>query len=353
MARISDVARHAGVSVATVSRHLAGQKVRRAAPIQAAIEALDFRPSALARSLQSGVTRSIGVVVPDVTNPFFAAVVKGVESASRQTAHNIFLSNTDESIHRERQVLGNLVGRVDGVILAPAREDTDNTADLRRTGVPIVLLDRWIRDSDVFDCVLIDNEGGAAQATDHLLQLGHERIGFISGPLDTTPGRGRHDGFMAALDRADMDLDPALVQFGDFRQDSGYQATLRLLGLPSAPTAIFVANNLMSIGALRALHDMGVGVPEELSFLGFDDLDLGDLLSPPLTTVSRPMAEQGVLAMRLLRNRIEGTTRAEPRRIVLATSLAVRGSCAPPHAADGTATDAIRLSPPLPEGNVS
>jgi DNA-binding LacI/PurR family transcriptional regulator len=285
--------------------------------VQSAIAELNFWPSQVARTLKSGVTRSVGVVVPDVTNPFFAAVVKGVESVSRQLALNIFLSNTDESVELECALLHELVGRVDGVILAPAKEASDNTHGLRRAGVPIVLLDRQLTARTELDCVLIDNEGGAARAVEHLVELGHERIGYV-----------------AACEAAGLELEPELTQLGDFKRESGYQATLRLLGLPRPPTAIFAANNLMSIGALQALHHMGVRVPQQLSFIGFDDLELGELLSPPLTAVSRPMVEQGVLAMRLLSNRIERTSDPEPRNIVLETRLVTRRSCAPPPSVD-------------------
>jgi DNA-binding LacI/PurR family transcriptional regulator len=345
MATIWDVARRAGVSSTTVSRHLAGQRVREAAAVQASIEALDFRANEVARSLKSGVTRTIGLVVPDVSNPFFAAVAKGVESVSRQLELNVFLSNTDENDERERAVLRGLIGRVDGVILAPAREKSDNTAELRRAGVPIVLLDRRLEDGEDLDCVLVDSAGGAAQAAEHLLGLGHQRFGLISGPLDTTPGRERYEGFTAALEAAGVHLDPALMQMGDFKEDSGYQAALRLLGLPFAVTAIFAANNLMSIGALQALHHLGVRVPEEVSFIGFDDLELAELLSPPLTVISRPTIEQGVLAMRLLRNRIEGKGRGRAQHIVLDTRLTVRGSCQRLHTSD----DVSDVTTPAPQ----
>ncbi len=337
MATIGDVARMAGVSTTTVSRHLAGQKIRQVAAVEATIATLDFRASAAARSLKSGVTRSIGLVVPDVSNPFFAAVAKGVESVSRQLDLNVFLSNTDESVDRERSVLRGLIGRVDGVILAAARESSDNTEALRRAGVPIVLLDRRLSGCDDLDSVLVDSEGGATQAAEHLLSLGHRRIGLINGPLDTTPGRQRCEGFVAALSAAEVELDPALVQMGDFKDDSGYQATLRLLGLPVAVTAIFSANNLMSIGVLRALDHIGVRVPDELSFVGFDDLELAEMLSPPLSVISRPAVEQGVLAMRLLRNRIEGNGPPNAQHIVLGTTLTVRGSCGPPQRPDSFA----------------
>ncbi len=349
MVTIGDVAKQARVSTTTVSRHLAGQRVREAAAVQASIEALNFRANEMARSLKSGVTRTIGLVVPDVSNPFFAAVTKGVESVSRQLELNVFLSNTDENVERERAVLHGLIGRVDGVILAPAREESDNTAELRRARVPIVLLDRRLTDGDDLDCVLVDSTGGASQAARHLLSLGHHRIGLISGPLDTTPGRERYEGFTAALRAAGGDIDPALVQMGDFKTESGYQAALRLLGLPVAPTAIFSANNLMSIGALRALHDMGVRIPDELSLIGFDDLELAELLSPPLTVISRPAVEQGVLAMRLLRNRIEAKRSGRAQHIVLDTRLTVRGSCRQLHGS----SDGSDPSSPVPAGRLS
>ena len=213
--------------------------------------------------------------------------------------------------------------------------------------MPIVLLDRRLSGCDDLDSVLVDSEGGAAQAAEHLLRLGHRRIGLVDGPLDTTPGRARHEGFVTALSTAGVELDPLLIQMGDFKDESGYQATLRLLGLPMPVTAIFSANNLMSIGVLRALDHMGVRVPEELSFVGFDDLDLAEMLSPPLSVISRPAVEQGVLAMRLLRNRIEGNGPPKAQHIVLDTTLTVRGSSGPPQRSPDGLAD-ISTSPAYP-----
>lgn len=276
------------------------------------------------------MTRAIGVVVPDVTNPYFAAVVKGIEAVARQERYRIYLGNTDESVERENEVLGGLVGVVDGLVLAPATEQDETPLALRRAGVPVIFLDREIEGGMYFDSVLVDNAGGAQAAVQHLVSLGHERIGFISGPLDTTPGRGRYEGFQAALGSAGIEPEPNLLYDGDFRQDSGYQGALRLLALERPPTAIFTANNLMSIGALHAFHHMGVRLPDDLSFVGFDDLDLGELLAPPLTVIDRPSEEQGALAARLLLNRLGGRAAASPSRVVLQTRLLVRGSTAAP-----------------------
>lgn len=325
MATISDVARRAGVSAATVSRYLNGEPVRAEERVRDAIAALDFRPSAVARSLKSGRTRTIGLVIPDVTNPFFAAVVKGVESVAREAGYTISLFNTDESVERESQLVQDLAERVDGLILAPVSEEDPVPERGRRRGVPIVFLDRDVAGT-AFDAVLIDNYGGGRQAAEHLLKLGHEHVAIVSGPLESTPGRGRFEGFTETLRAAGLELAPDYVQIADFRRHGGYQATLRLLGLAAPPSAIFVANNLMTIGALHAIHEIGVKVPEHLSIVGFDDLDLADLLAAPLTVVDRPMEEQGVLAIRLLLSRLDGTNAGEPRHVVLETRLIERGS---------------------------
>lgn len=328
---IHDVANAAGVSVATVSRHLQGTNVRAADQIRLAIEELGFRPQHAARSLKSGVTRSVAVVVPDITDPYFAAVVKGVETISRLDGYNIFLYNTEEDGRREAAILADLHGRVDGVILTPADESPEAEARLMATGMPIVLLDREFGTSGRFDSVVIDNEGGAAQAARYLLELGHTEIALVSGPLATTPGRTRHDGFLAVLSAAGIELPASHVVLSDFREEGGYQAALRMLALQSPPTAIFATNNLMCVGVLHALHDMRVSLPTEISVLGFDDLHLAELLNPPLTVISRPMEEQGTLAMRLLLNLLGGGS-TRPRRIELDTRLVIRESCAAPAA---------------------
>jgi LacI family transcriptional regulator len=329
---ISDVARHAGVSPATVSRYLKGVPVRAEGRVRDAIEALAFRPNAVARSLKSGATMTIGLVIPDVTNPFFAAVVKGVESVARGAGYTTSLFNTDESVDRESELVEILADRVDGLILAPVTEGDPVPERGRGRGVPIVFVDRDVPGS-AFDAVLIDNHGGGRAAASHLLEAGHERVAIVSGPLASTPGRGRFEGFSEAVRAAGLELAHEYVQGGDFRTDGGYQAMLRLLGLAEPPTGVFVANNLMTIGALRAVHDVGIRVPEQLSIVGFDDLDVSDLLAPPLTVVDRPMEEQGVLAMRLLLSRLDRTYDGPPRRIVLDTRLLARGSCSRPQAA--------------------
>lgn len=333
MATIHDVAARAGVSAATVSRFLRGQRVRSPEAIQAAVDELGYWPSAAAQSLKSGRTRTIGVVVPDITNPYFAAVVKGMESVTRSEGYRIILANTDESSEREDELLADMVRRVDGVVLAPATEQDETPLHVRDADVPLVFVDRDLAGGEHFDAVLVNNDEGGRQAAAHLLALGHTRIAAISGSQDSTPGRCRREGFVAALAAAGVELEAAHDLIGDFREESGYQLTISLLSRPEPPTALFTANNLMTLGALKALHDMRVDVPGRMSLIGFDDLDTGPLLRPPLTVIDRPMVEQGVLAMRLLLRRFEGAYADDaPRRIVLDTKLVERASTAPPRA---------------------
>jgi LacI family transcriptional regulator len=335
VATIHDVAARAGVSPATVSRFLRGQRVRSPETIQAAVDELGYWPSAAAQSLKSGRTRTIGVVVPDITNPYFAAVVKGMESVTRSQRYRILLANTDESSEREDEVLADMVRQVDGVVLAPATEQDQTPLHLRDANVPLVFIDRDLAGGEHFDSVLVNNHDGGRQAAAHLLSLGHTRIATISGNQDTTPGRCRREGFMETLAASGLDIPPDHDLNGDFREESGYQLTLSLLSLPEPPTAIFTANNLMTLGALKALHDMRVDIPSQVSLIGFDDLDTGPLLRPPLTVIDRPMVEQGVLAMRLLLRRFnEQYADDMPRRIVLDTKLVERASTAPPRPGD-------------------
>lgn len=328
MSNISDVARRAGVSTATVSRYLRGMPVRSGESIKVAIEELGYHPSAVAQGLRSGLHYAIAVVVPDITNPFFAAVVKGIESICREGPYQVILLNTDESSRSEDEVLKNIVRRVDGIILTPATEGTYNAEQLQRcqdAGTPLVLVDRDIP-SQEFDCVLVDNRRGAEMAADYLLSLRHTKVATIRGTMTTTPGRERFEAFRDRLREAGVDLPSEYCRDGDFRESGGYQAMLELMSLPTPPTAVFSANNLMTAGALKALGALRLKVPEKVSVIGFDDLQLGELLEAPLTCVTRDAVRQGAIATRMLLSQLEGT-HGGARKIILDVSLLERSSC--------------------------
>ena len=340
---ISDVARRAGVSSSTVSRHMMGRAVKARDAIEEAVAALGYRPSPIAQSLRSGRTMTIAMLVPDISNPFFGAAVKGAEAIARTRDYSLALYNTDESESIESRILERLRGRVDGVVMAPSVESDSAPLRLREHGVPVVFIDREIAGPTLFDTVLVDNQGGTAQAVNHLLDLGHRRLGIIRGPVASTPARLRYESFRDTLAERGLDPAEAAIEDADFREEGGYQAMLRLLSHSQPPTGVFVSNNEMTVGAVRAVRELGVSMPEELSLVGFDDHVVAALMTPALTVVNRPSEEQGAIAMRLLLHRLSGTAEDQARRIVLATNLVVRGSTCPPPGA--TAAGEARRAP--------
>jgi LacI family transcriptional regulator len=331
MTNIQDVAKAAGVSTASVTRYLAGQTIRRADAVKQAIDELGYRPSHVARSLKTGRHDSIGVIVPDISNPFFAALVKGVEREMRPHGMQVILGNSDEDAGREEALVRELSQRTDGIIMAPLTENDEIPLALMKTGIALVFVDRDIASGPDVDRVLVDNASGVRQAVDHLVGLGHTRIAAISGPLDSTPGRMRHEALLSSFAHHGIAADDSLLRIGDFREASGRAAIQEIWAAPERPTAVFVANNLMTTGALTALMEMGVRVPSDLSVVGFDDLPLAALLDPPLTVISRPDVDQGAAAARLLVERLgeAGRPSSAPhptQSLVLPVELVVRGS---------------------------
>lgn len=350
MATIHDVARLAGVSIASVSRMLAGENVRSAEAIRRAIDDLGYRPNASARGLRLGKHHCIAVIVPDIANPYFAALVRGIEERVMTRGFRIIVASSDEQFSAESALLGNLVDAVDAVAIVPAEEGARTRRMLSELNKPVVLIDRSVGDEPGFDLVHVDNASGARAAADYLLSLGHRRIGIISGRQDTIPGRARHQAFLATLAAAGIAVPAEAVKIGEFSRDFGRHAAQELIdqgligrglggqspiehGPIAGITAVFVANNTMAQGALLALHAAGVSIPEHLSFLCFDDFDLAELLPAPVTVISRPAIAEGHAAADLLLQRIEhfGSTHQPPlEHKVLPVSLTIRQSCAAP-----------------------
>jgi DNA-binding LacI/PurR family transcriptional regulator len=332
MSTIRDVARRAGVSVSTVSRvlnhrpHVNSDLTER---VLLAIDELNYRPSRVAQRLRATHSKLVGVIFSDISNPFYIHVLRGIEHVLSLSGSSVLIGNADANTDRETSFIRLMQTEdVAGLIIAPTREDSPALADAIEEGLAVVVIDRQMRNTDV-DTVLVDNFQGSLEAIHHLIQLGHTRIGMVSGPLHLTTGRERYGGYLQAMTDAGLRVDSSLTCFGDYRQSSGYELAQQLINLPDPPTAMFVANNQMTIGALNAIHEAGRNIPSDIAVVGFDDLSWAISLNPPLTTVAQPTFEIGVHAARLLLERI-----ADPLRpahtVVLETELIVRASCGSP-----------------------
>lgn len=325
-ATISDVAKKVGVSESTISRFLSGFKVRNSEAIKRAIKELNYRPNIMARNLKSGKTGMIAVVVPDVTNPFFASVVRGAELAAGDD-YMIQLISTSDDAEREASAIKRLIGRVDGLIYVPSQENSSALSIVDAGSLPIVFVDRVVTKAKGFDSVLADNFSGGQLAVDHLVSHGHTDIAHIAGPISSTPGKARADGYQAGLKQHKIKLRSELLIESDFTVFGGYQAMMSLLSMKQPPTAVFVGNNLMTIGALKALQESEVAVPDQMALIGFDDHELSDLVNPPLTVISRDAHLQGALAMATLLERIRDGYQFPPKQLKVEVDLVLRNSC--------------------------
>jgi LacI family transcriptional regulator, galactose operon repressor len=334
MATMNDVARVAQVSIATVShvinstRFVSPERVER---VHAAMRELDYMPDATARSLRVGRTQTLGLVIPDNSNPFFAELARSIEEAGFEAGYTTIFGNSIERPDRERQYVRTLLSkRVDGLIIAPSRtRDRALTTLLRKAKIPIVVVDREgaLPGADV---VVYDNVDGSRQAAEHLLELGHTDFASVAGPPDLIPAAERLEGFLSALSDAGLTVPEEGVVAADFHFEGGRDATAKLLEGGHPFTALFAANDLMAAGAIRELTARGLSVPRDVSVVGFDDVPLAEMTSPALTTVRQPLQAMGDTAVSVLLSRIAGTGSDKPGRHVLPTSLVVRDSTARP-----------------------
>jgi DNA-binding LacI/PurR family transcriptional regulator len=327
---LTELARKLKLSPSTVSRAISRPDL--VAPetrerILAAVSKHGYRPNGIARSLRRGESNTIGVIVSDLKNPFYSTVAKAIENAVSLRGFSCVICDADESDEKEAQALELLAQlKVRGIIHAFTGGDVATLRRLKDEGLPLIEIDRRSGLPGV-DAVLLDNAMGSRLAAEHLLELGHRRIGIISGPMRLTTGRQRHDGFAGTLAKRGAPLADEYVQVGDFREPSGYQATRALLDLAERPTALFVANNEMMAGALSALREEGVRIPADISLISFDDVRWAKYVDPPLTIIAQPTEQFGTVAAELFFERLHGRSRPEVR--ILEPTLVVRESCAP------------------------
>jgi LacI family transcriptional regulator len=328
---IRDVARLSGVSPMTVSRVI--NESERVSPetrrrVDKAIADLGYVPSRLARGLSRQRTGTIAVIVPDVANPFFTLIVRAAEEVARRADYRVILCDTRADLAVERDAIGEMLAqRVEGIVIAPVSDRS--SAHLRRLdrfGVPFVLIDRTVEGVDA-DAVLGDSEAGARQLVQHLISLGHRRIGMVVESDEVSTARDRRHGYDAALAGAGIQLDPTLVVHAAVDPGGGFEGMSRLLELEEAPTAVFTVNNLVAVGAIEAVRAAGMEVPDDVALVCFDDIEYASRLYPFLTAMEQPAETFGALGTQLLLERIEGRGSERKRMVVLPGQFTVRRSC--------------------------
>lgn len=329
---IQDVADASGVAPSTVSKALAGKlhvrpetKVR----VLEAARSLGYRASSVARGLRLQQTWSVGLVLADVSNPFFPDIVRGIEDVLWTHEYNLIVCNTDYRKDKEAAYLQHLLAKqLDGLILASTASDSDEVPRLQAQGIPFVMLNRR-HQSVRTDYVGMDNDGGVRAAMNHLHALGHRRFAFIRGRADSSAAQERFEAYRAMLKALGLSFDAALVATGDYSIDAGRAAAAQFLALSELPTAIVSANDFMAIGAMGVLAEHGIDVPGRVSVTGFDNIFVSALPEVNLTTVQPHSWKLGASAAELLLERIAGGGDARPREIILPTELVIRGTTAP------------------------
>ncbi|NPV52399.1 MAG: LacI family DNA-binding transcriptional regulator [Firmicutes bacterium] len=330
---IKDVAKHANVSQSAAAMAIGNygrisEKTRQRV-LEVAKE-LGYQPNAIARSMIKKRTNVIGIVIPDICNSVFTEIVRGVADVAKQSGYVTTVCNTDEDIKVEEYYLQDMIERrVDGIILASSAS-TAREVKYRDHTPPIVLVDRHLTGFK-HDVVAVDNVSGALEAVNYLVSLGHKRIGIVIAPLSVVTSMERFEGYKRALTNHGIDIDKDLICVSDLKQRG--QNVIDMFGrLASPPTALFTANNVVTVGTLLELKAHGIRVPQDVSVIAFDDLQVGPLLNPPLTVVSHPAYMVGSTAAQLLLQRINGTRRngVDAQTITLKPQLIVRESCSVP-----------------------
>lgn len=331
MPTVRDVAQVAGVSVTTVSRVLRGERYVRPAvraAVQSAIEELDFRPSELARQFREQRSSLVGYVVPDISEPFYAAILRGINKQLRPQGFVVAIHDTDERAAAEAEAVSALLdSRAAGMIVAssgpwpqPLRQR------FRAAGVPVVAIDNRLESADT-DAVYDDNEAGSATLTRHLLEHGHRRVAFVGGIMTESSGAERLAGYRHALTEAGVPDNERLIATGDWRQESGRLYTLRLMRQPDHPTAILAANYVVGLGVMKALRSLGMRIPGDVALVAFDDFEVAELLDPPLTALHSDVESIGEIAAGLLVDQLYPSGGRERRELRIPFELVARQSC--------------------------
>lgn len=330
MPTITDVANKAGVSSTTVSYVISGKRYvsdTLKEQVFKAMKEIGYKPNNLARSLRLGKSDTIGLVIPDSSNLFFAEIAKHIEDLGFKNGYTVFLCNSDDMIEKQREYIEVLIAKqVDGIVFISVSNDEDTINNLNSAGIPFVIVDRE-EDDATTDIILVDNYLGGYIATSYLISLGHKKIGTITGPSPVNPSSYRYQGYLKALKDHEIKFRKEYVTTGDFRFMSGFIAMEKLLKLQQSPSAVFVQNDMMVLGAYRAINKLGLRVPEDISIVGYDNSPIAEIMTPSLTTIAQPIYEIAKSTINILLGRIKGNKDDFPARITLKPEIIVRDSC--------------------------
>jgi LacI family transcriptional regulator len=331
---IYDIAKKANVSAMTVSKVI--NRTGRISPatrerVQQVIEELGYIPNSNARSLVLQRTQMLSLLITDITNPFYTTLARGAEDAANQRGYRLLFSNSDEDYGKEKNYVETILStRVDGVLFAPAGDRSLNhLKQLQKRNIPFVILDRTVP-GITSDVIAGDSRDGALQLIRYLTNLGHRRIALVNGSSEVSTARLREEGYMDGLREADLPFDSGLILRTGYRDFSDEKGIDRLLAHQLKPTAIFAANNMLAIGVIRLLRKRGLRVPEDISVVCFDDLDLASAFDPFLTVAAQPAYDFGAIGMQMLIDRIEGKAPEEPQTVIMPSELRIRASASVP-----------------------
>ena len=329
MANIRDVAKRAGVAPITVSRCMNNSehcKPETRARVEAAVAELGFVPNRLANAFRSRRTNTLALILTDITNPFFTTIARGVEDIASEKRYTVVFCNTDESASKEKMYLQMLMEkRVDGILLVPALNGLDSTALVRKQNIPIVILDRRLPEL-ITDVVRCDSEGGAYELTRLLLSLGHREIAILDGPKGVSTSEDRLAGYRRALSEAGIPINSKREYYGAFTQESGFELTHKVFSETQKTTALFAVNNFIAIGALKALQELELRVPEDVAVVGFDDLPSALVTFPFLTVAAQPAYEMGRRAVEVLLKKLDEEPTDQYQEVILPAEIVIRQS---------------------------
>lgn len=328
-ATIKEVALKAGVSIATVSRVFNNSSLVNQKTIERVREiahSLHYAPNASARSLSRRKSDTFGIILPDLFGEFFSEVIRGADQTAQKHSYNVLLSSSHNNQDEIKEALNIMKGRVDGIIIMSPNIIADILHDNINKSLPVVLLNCFVEDNS-FDSIVIDNFNGAYQIINHLILHGHRRIAIIKGAVGNYEADVRLHGYRHALTHEQCEVSETIEFEGDFSEESGYNSVKKILSITPRPTAVFAANDSMAIGALKAFHDHGVVVPDDIALAGFDDIPISRYVKPSLSTVHVPIHNMGILAVERLIEVLEKKNSTKKEKIIFPTQLTIRESC--------------------------